>query len=142
MYLTAPLALEISERIEQIREDKLLYGRNYHDYGLLVCKPDGRPFDPKWFNRAFKRKQAELGILPKHQIEFQGLRKSGQMHKIRLSANDFQLVAEAGGQSPAVLMEHYNESLEEEKKNLSLLVESDFYHDADYKKIWMRRKNF
>lgn len=134
MYLTAPLALEISERIEQIREDKLLYGRNYHDYGLLVCKPDGRPFDPKWFNRAFKRKQAELGILPKHQIEFQGLRKSGQMHKIRLSANDFQLVAEAGGQSPAVLMEHYNESLEEEKKNLSLLVESDFYHDADYKK--------
>lgn len=56
------------------------------------------------------------------------------MHKIRLTANDFQLVAEAGGQSPTVLMEHYNESLEEEKKNLSKLVESDFYMDAGYEK--------
>lgn len=134
MYLTAPLALEISERLAQIQEDKRMYGDEYHDYGLLICKPDGRPFDPKWFNKVFKRKQTELGILPKHQIEFQGLRKSGQMHKIRLTANDFQLVAEAGGQSPTVLMEHYNESLEEEKKNLSKLVESDFYMDAGYEK--------
>ena len=61
------------------------------------------------------------------QIEFQGLRKSGQMHKIRLSKNNYQLVAESAGQSPEVLMSNYNEALEDEKRTLSLLVETDFY---------------
>ena len=61
------------------------------------------------------------------QIEFQGLRKSGQMYKIRLSKNNYQLVAESAGQSPEVLMSNYNEALEDEKRTLSLLVETDFY---------------
>ena len=64
------------------------------------------------------------------QIEFQGLRKSGQMHKIRLSKNNYQLVAENAGQSPEVLMSNYNEALEDEKRTLSLLVETDFYPSA------------
>lgn len=61
------------------------------------------------------------------QIEFQGLRKSGQMHKVRLSQNNYQLVAQSAGQSPEVLMSNYNEALESEKRTLSLLVETNFY---------------
>lgn len=61
------------------------------------------------------------------QIEFQGLRKSGQMHKVRLSKNNYQLVAENSGQSPEVLMSNYNEALESEKRTLSLMVETSFY---------------
>ena len=62
-----------------------------------------------------------------NQIDFQGLRKSGQMHKVRLSKNNYQLVAESSGQSPEVLMSNYNEALDPEKRNLSQLVEEDLY---------------
>ena len=68
-----------------------------------------------------------MGICEDDQIEFQGLRKSGQMHKVRLSQNNYQLVAESSGQSPEVLMANYNEALETEKRTLSLLVETSFY---------------
>ena len=60
-------------------------------------------------------------------LEFQVLRKSGQMHKVRLSNNNYQLVAEAAGQSPEVLMSNYNEAQDCEKRALSEKVEESFY---------------
>ena len=45
-YLTAPLLKEIQQRLEEIRENKVALGRDYHDYGLLIYQPDGRPIDP------------------------------------------------------------------------------------------------
>jgi len=130
-YLTTPLLQEISERLRDIAEYKELYGSEYKDYGLLLCKPDGRPCDPHAFSKVFKRYQAKLGISEDEQIEFQGLRKSGQMHKVRLSQNNYQLVAESSGQSPEVLMSNYNEALETEKRTLSLLVETSFYQTGN-----------
>ena len=49
------------------------------------------------------------------------------MHKVRLTQNNYQLVAESSGQSPEVLMSNYNEALDSEKRNLSSLVEADLY---------------
>jgi integrase len=126
-YLTTPLLQEIKQRIREINEYKEFFGSEYRDYGLLICKPDGRPYDPHSFVKPFKRYQTQLGIAEDEQIEFQGLRKSGQMHKVRLSQNNYQLVAESGGQSPEVLMSNYNEALESEKRTLSMLVETSFY---------------
>jgi len=71
-----------------------------------------------------------MGIAECDQIEFQGLRKSGQMHKVRLTQNNYQLVAENSGQSPEVLMSNYNEAWDSEKRTLSLLVETSFYQTA------------
>ena len=67
------------------------------------------------------------------QIDLQGLRKSGQMHKIRLTKNNYQLVAANAGQSPEVLMHHYNEALEAEKQQLASMVESSFYPSLEKK---------
>ena len=117
--------LNCRERLNEIQENKEFYGNDYRDHGLLICKPDGRPIDPKDFSKWFKKWQASQGI--KEQIEFQGLRKSGQMHKVRLTKNNYQLVAENSGQSPEVLMSNYNEALDSEKRTLSLLVETNFY---------------
>jgi len=124
-YLTTPLLHEISERLEQIKNCKEFFGEEYQDYGLLICHPDGRPIDPKSLNKAFKNSQAAMQT--EDQIQFQGLRKSGQMHKVRLTKNNYQLVAENGGQSAGVLMSNYNEALDSEKRTLSLLVETSFY---------------
>ena len=126
-FLTTPLLQEIKERLQEIEQNKLFLGSKYKDYNLLICKPDGSPCDPKSFNVMFKKYQTEMGINKDDQIEFQGLRKSGQMHKVRLSQNNYQLVAESSGQSPEVLMSNYNEAFEHEKRNLSMLVETSFY---------------
>ncbi len=126
-YLTTPLLLEIKERIECIQKDKEFFGCEYEDHGLLLCKPNGQPFDPNYFEHAFKQWQLQFGIKPEDTIDLQGLRKSGQMHKVRLTQNNYQLVAENGGQSPEVLMSNYNEALDGEKRTLALLVETSFY---------------
>ena len=124
-YLTAPLLREIRERLDEIARCKAFFKDEYQDYGLLICQPDGRPIDPNNLDKWFKDWQTASGI--EEQIEFQGLRKSGQMHKVRLTQNNYQLVAENSGQSPEVLMSNYNEVLDSEKRALSVLVENSFY---------------
>lgn len=124
-YLTTPLLQEIRQRLDTINSNKEFFGPEYQDYGLLFCQADGTPLEPKSLDKAFKERQTALRI--EDQIEFQGLRKSGQMHKVRLSKNNYQLVAESSGQSPEVLMSNYNEALDSEKRTLSLLVETSFY---------------
>lgn len=126
-YLTMPLLDELRGRMAQIEENKAFFREEYRDYGLLICQADGRPVDPKNLEKSFKEHQKRLGIPENEQIDFQGLRKSGQMHKVRLSQNNYQLVAESAGQSPEVLMNHYNEALDYEKRALSRLVEDSFY---------------
>ena len=124
-YLTGPLLKEIMERLQEIEQNKAALGPEYHNYGLLICQYDGRPIDPCNLCKSFRRWQTEHNITD--QIDFQGLRKSGQMHKVRISQNNYQLVAESSGQSPEVLMSNYNEALDSEKRDLSRLVESDLY---------------
>lgn len=126
-YLTAPLIREIQERLAEIEANKRFFGSEYHDYGLLICQPDGRPIDPKNLESAFREHQARISIPYEERVDIQGLRKSGQMHKVRLSKNDYQLVAESAGQSPEVLMSNYNEALDSEKRALSRMVEGSFY---------------
>lgn len=130
-YLTAPLIDEIRQRMKEIEQNKEILGSEYQDYDLLICKPDGRPFDPKAFNKIFKSWQTEFGIPKDEQIEFQGLRKSGQMHKVRITNNNYQLVGESAGHTPAVLMSNYNEALDHEKKNMTRLVETSFYPQSE-----------
>lgn len=130
-YLTRPLLQEILARIKEIDKHKAFFRSEYQDYGLLLCQPDGRPLDPKSLENAFKEHQARMGIPETERVDIQGLRKSGQMHKVRLSKNDYQLVAENAGQSPEVLMSNYNEALDSEKRALSRLVEGSFYPNQE-----------
>ncbi len=126
-YLTRPLLKEIEERMAEIQENMAFYGDEYKDYGLLICQPDGRPIEPSNLESAFKDHLVRIGISEEERVDIQGLRKSGQMHKVRLSKNDYQLVAENAGQSPEVLMSNYNEALDSEKRALSRMVEGSFY---------------
>ena len=52
------------------------------------------------------------------------------MHKVRLSKNNYQLVADNAWKTK-VLMEHYNESPEDKKRELMFMVES--YLNTDNK---------
>ena len=126
-YLTQQLTQEIKKRLERIEKDKAYYGAKYNDYGLLLCWPNGNPMEAINLGRSFKKWQQKNGIDKDSQIDFQGLRKSGQMHKIRLSQFNYQLVASLGGHSPEVLMNNYDEALETEKRALANMIEANFY---------------
>lgn len=128
IYLTNQLCTEIRDRLEQIQKNKDFYEEEYHDYGLLICWPNGLPIEPSKLLRILRTWQMENDIEPR--IDFHGLRKSGQMHKIRLSQNNFQLVAESAGHSPVILMRHYNDIHDAEKRELANLVERNFYPAA------------
>jgi Phage integrase family. len=125
-YIPAPLMQCIRERLDQIERNKEFFGSDYQDYGLLICYPNGCPIESKELNPMFKKTLKEHGITDI--IEFQGLRKSGQMHKVRLTQNDYQLVAETGGHSPQVLMSNYNEAMDSEKRKLAALIGADLFH--------------
>jgi len=126
-YLTTPLVHEIAERFQEIQRCKDFFQEEYQDHGLLICQPDGTPLDPSYLVKGFRRCQQEAGIPEGERIDFQGLRKSGQMHKVRLTQNNYQLVADNAGQSPEVLMNNYNEALDIEKRALAKMVEANFY---------------
>ena len=125
VYLTKPLCDEIGEQLACIQKNKDYLGAEYNNYGLLICRPDGSPIEPNQLSSTFRSWQAVNQV--ECPICLQGLRKSGQMHKVRISQNDYQLVAEAAGHSPRVLMSNYNEIHDAEKRMLSTLVENNFY---------------
>ena len=76
--------------------------------------------------RWFRDWQIKNGCNPV--IDFQGIRKSSTMYKLRLSGYNYQEVqGDTGHTTPTVLMEHYNEALEYERRNLSHKIQDDFY---------------
>lgn len=135
--MTLPLMKEIARRLNQIEVNKTFYGPDYHDYGLLLCHANGDQLEPrildKWFKKWQRREQyANL-------LDFQGVRKSAQMHKRRLEPEP--AVKATGGRSDEVLERHYNEKLERDKAILIQRVERDFYIRKDYtEKEWQERQ--
>jgi len=125
IYLPQSLVALISKRMETIQQNKEFFGSQYQDYGLLLCRADGWPIEPKSLNKEFQALQFRLGIEDK--IDFYSLRKSGQIHKLRLTNNNVQLVAENGGHTPEVMMAHYNDIFDLEKQELAKLVEQSMY---------------
>ena len=61
LYLTLPLLAEIKERMQEIERNKEFFGSDYHDYGLLICNPDGTPIEPKSLNGKLKEAEMALG---------------------------------------------------------------------------------
>jgi len=132
IYLTAPLLEEIEKRLAQIERDKSFYKTTYHDYNLLLCKPNGDPIETRLLEKWFKNWQKTNDIEP--MIEFQGLRKSSSMYKLKISDNDYKTVqGDTGHSTAAVLMEHYNEIEDKSRKKLIQKMENNFYVSSENK---------
>ena len=134
LLLPSALAFEQSGEVVELRGEERYIVRtitlppeqeDLAQYGLLLCRADGWPIEPKSLNKEFQALQFRLGIEDK--IDFYSLRKSGQIHKLRLTNNNVQLVAENGGHTPEVMMAHYNDIFDLEKQELAKLVEQSMY---------------
>ncbi len=131
-FLNGYLQKEISNRMAQIERDKEYFGSEYHDYGLLLCWPNGDPIEPRRMDKYFKKWQAEQGFEENDMVDMQGVRKSATMYKLRLTNYDLQSVSgETGHTSAATMLDHYDEVMETDRRRLSALVEGDFYGKED-----------
>ena len=135
VFILQPLAEEIKARMNDIERNKDFFGSEYQGYKLLLCKPDGRPIDPKDIGPLFKSWQASIGIAKDERIDFQGLRKSGEMYKIRLDAREYKTVAIMGGHSEAVLRKHYDKDTDADFIKIAKLIEEDFYPQIQMEEV-------
>ena len=128
IYINRHLRDEIQARLAEIARNKRYFGEDYNDYGLLFCYENGDPIEPRKMEQRFRKWQIENECEPI--IDIQALRKSSSMYKLRISGNNYQEVqGDTGHSSPQVLMAHYNEVAEAERRALARKVQADFYED-------------
>jgi len=133
VYPPAGLWRKILRLMEHNETCKELLGDDYHDYGLLFCFEDGRPMENDYIVKAFRKLQTKYGIPKDKQIDFQGLRRTGQKLKMDLSGHNAKLVAEMAGHSDVVLQSNYNYATAEDKRQLMDRFNQCFYGGADTK---------
>jgi len=129
IFLPTPLMNEIRDRIMHIEKWKAFYEDDYQNSGLLFCLDNGAPCESKRSDKKFSAWQKQYEIA--NPIDLQGLRKSGQTHKVHVTDNDYHVVSKAGGQSTAVLFNHYLKVDESELITLKELIENDFYGEPN-----------
>lgn len=125
VFLPKPLIEEVKARIIYLEKCKSLYGKDYNHKNLLFCNSLGEPTEPRRLVKMWTKWQKENGI--SNYIDLQGLRKSGQTHKVHITNHNYGLVAEAGGQTTEVLLSNYLAVHDNELMNLRDIIEDDFY---------------
>lgn len=140
VFLPKALIEEVQARIQFIEKCKDFFGDEYCERNLLFCLEDGSPQEPIRLVKKWTKWQESNGI--QNPIDLQGLRKSGQTHKVHITDNNYGLVAKTGGQSTEVLLSNYLAVHEDELENLRDLIENDFYNTSisiDEKKLYVTK---
>lgn len=129
VYLTQKGRERVMRRLQTVQMHKAYHGKDYHDYNLLFCFPNGDPIDTALFRKWFMKWQerSELG-LPK--ICVHALRHTSITYKIYVSGGDIKNVGLQAGQNNVQTTEGYNHGFEENQRKLIQLTEADFWGDA------------
>jgi integrase len=103
-----------------------LYGDAYHDYGLLICLPNGDPIEPKLLLQKFTKWQKRIGKnFPP--IVVHGLRHSSTNFKLSISDGDFKSIQGDFGWASIQMVEHYSHVEDDRRKELNTKFEQQFY---------------
>jgi len=89
---------------------KLLHGRDYHDNNLLVCKPNGTPFEVDYYTHKFKRLLEVNGL---KKIRLHDLRHSHATYMLRLGVNMKTLQKFMGHSTFSTTMDTYSHVLDD-----------------------------
>jgi integrase len=63
----------LKARIEQLEQERRDFGPGYHNHGVLLCWPDGRPPHPDTITRRFKKLAVAAGL---PEIDLHDVRRS------------------------------------------------------------------
>jgi integrase len=62
IFLDAETAGLLREHRREQLAARLRAGETWEDHGLIFCRPDGRPWNPDYVSKRFKRLAAEAGV--------------------------------------------------------------------------------
>jgi integrase len=113
----------LKEQKELIDEEKVKFGKDYKDFGLVICTPKGTPICPKNFYRTFKDvcKKLDLPI-----IRFHDLRHSHATWLIALNENPKIISERLGHSDIKVTLDTYSHILPSMQKGVANKLDQVF----------------
>ena len=120
---TVPIPEECQTALQRHKarqaEEKLLLGPAYQEHGLVFCRVDGKPIDPREFTRHFDQVLKRTGLPP---IRLHDARHTFATLMLELGESPKTVQAMLGHSSVAITLDIYSHvSLELEKKAASRL---------------------
>jgi len=99
----------LQARASEVQREKDFYADAYHSYGLVFCKPDGRPYDPRYISQRFRELLRQINAERETRARQEGRQVSPEellplvrFHDLRHSCASFLL---AQGVHPKVVQE-------------------------------------
>ena len=125
VYLPQSVAEMLISLKAQQDEYKKILGREYHDYGIVLATPYGRPVGSTAIRHRFGQ------LIKKHdlpKVVFHSLRHTSVTYKLKLNGGDIKAVQGDSGHSQVnMVTDVYSHILDEDRKKNAQLFEDAFY---------------
>lgn len=133
VWIPKTLAYILRENMRCQDELKGFLGSDYHDYGLVVCMPNGRPCEGRILLKEFAKLRDKAG-LPK--VVFHSLRHSSTTYKLKLNHGDLKATqGDTGHAQIDMITDIYAHILDEDRKVNAQKFEASFYSNPDLRNV-------
>jgi integrase len=129
IFLPKTVAEMLIERKQRIEEYQELFGREFTDYNLVFCHPDGKPMENSVITRMFKQLIADNNLPP---VVFHSLRHTSVTYKLKLNGGDIKSVQGDSGHSQInMVTDVYSHIIDEDRQKNAQLFEERFYSSKE-----------
>lgn len=111
------------EKLKQ-KENKLLYGDEYYDNNLIICQPNGKPYETSSMTQKWRRTLKKNNI---RHIKLHGSRHSAISQMIALGLPPKYIQERAGHKSINITMEIYGHVSKEQKIKTAQIINDEFF---------------
>lgn len=124
MVLTSfTLDLLLKEKLKQ-KENKLRLGVEYEDNDLIICQPDGKPYQVSSLTQKWRRTLKKYGI---RHIKLHGSRHSAISQLVALGMNIKSIQERAGHKDFALTMNVYSHVNNSQKAKTAQIINDEFF---------------
>ena len=132
VYLPQAVIEELRKCKAAQEENKYLLANEYHDYGLVVTKVNGLPYEMRTIDRMLYNFIEQNSLRP---VVFHSLRHSSTSLKLKLSKGNIKAVQGDTGHAEArMVTDTYAHGFDEDRKLIAKEMDTVFFSKLDRKK--------
>lgn len=132
VYLPQAVIDELEKCKLKQEENKSLLSNEYHDYGLVVAKVNGLPYEMRSIDRMLNNFIKQFSLRP---VVFHSLRHSSTSLKLKLSKGNIKAVQGDTGHAEArMVTDTYAHGFDEDRKLIAKEMDNVFFSKIDAKK--------